>query len=115
LREVVLPPIQNVAESASRSPFSSFTKLLLGWYPLLNSFIPLYRSLMFLFLLFVAISSILSFRYSLFLFLPYTPDIQQGFLLNVDDRKEKCQALDMPPSYRRSSISLVNWSLKDAT
>jgi hypothetical protein len=33
-------------ESASRSQFFSFTKLLLGCYPFLNSFNPLYRSLM---------------------------------------------------------------------
>jgi hypothetical protein len=39
--------------SASRSPFSSFTKLLLGWQLLLNSFSLLHRSLMFLFLIFL--------------------------------------------------------------
>jgi hypothetical protein len=38
-------------------------------YPFLNSFMPLYKSLMFLFLLLVSSSLILSLRYSLFLFL----------------------------------------------
>jgi hypothetical protein len=56
-------------ESANRSPFSSFTSLFLGWCPLLNSFIPLYRSLMFLSLMFVASSFFLSFVHSLYLFL----------------------------------------------
>jgi hypothetical protein len=46
-----------------------FTKLLLGWWTVLNLFIPLHRSLMFLFLLFVASSLILCIRYSLFLLL----------------------------------------------
>jgi hypothetical protein len=37
------------------SSFSSFTTLFLGWQPLLNWVIHLYRSLMFLFLLFVSL------------------------------------------------------------
>jgi hypothetical protein len=55
-------------ESATRSPFSSFTTLFLGWYPLLKSLIPLYKSLILFFLLFVSSSLILAFRYSFFLF-----------------------------------------------
>jgi hypothetical protein len=62
-------PIKMLWKSASRPPFSSFTKLLPGWQPLLNSSLSLYRSLMFLVLVFVASSLILSFRYSFFLFL----------------------------------------------
>jgi hypothetical protein len=46
---------------------------------------------------------------------PYTPDSQRGFLLNMDDRKENRQALDMPPSYTGSLISVVNWGWKDGT
>jgi hypothetical protein len=30
-RDVIFPPIQKLWESESRSPFSFFTKLLLGW------------------------------------------------------------------------------------
>jgi hypothetical protein len=52
----------------SRLPFSSFISLILGWYPFLNSFMPLCKSLIFLFLLLVSSSLILSYRYSLFFF-----------------------------------------------
>src|SRR5215470_18049717 len=69
LGKMIPPPSQILWESATRSPFSSFTTLVLGWYPLLNSLIPLYKSLIFLFLLFVSSSLILAFRYSFFLFL----------------------------------------------
>jgi hypothetical protein len=40
-------------ESASRSPFSSFRKLIPGWKFLLNLCISLHRSLLFLFLIFL--------------------------------------------------------------
>jgi hypothetical protein len=33
----------------------------------------------------------------------------------MDDRKGKCKALDMTPSYRGSLISVVNWGWKDVT
>jgi hypothetical protein len=51
-------------ESVTKSPFSSFTILVLGWYPFLRSLLPLYKSLIFLFLRLVSNSSILAFRYS---------------------------------------------------
>jgi hypothetical protein len=47
--------------SASRLPLSSYTSLVVGWNPFLNSFMPLYSSLMFLFLLFDSGSLILTF------------------------------------------------------
>jgi hypothetical protein len=40
---------------------------------------------------------------------PDTPDIQWRLLLNMDERKGRCQALDMPSSFRRSLISVINW------
>src|SRR5215469_6738458 len=55
--------------SATKSHFSSFTIIVLGWYPFLKSLMPLYKSLTFLILLLVSSSSILAFRYSFFLFL----------------------------------------------
>jgi hypothetical protein len=54
-------------ESSSRSPSSSFTKLLLGWQPFLN--ILIYKPLVSL--PYVASSFILSFRYSSCMFLTY--------------------------------------------
>src|SRR5215469_16118303 len=56
-------------ESATKSPFSSFTIIVLGWYPFLKTLMPLYKSLTFLTLLLVSSSSILAFRYAFFLFL----------------------------------------------
>jgi hypothetical protein len=53
--------LKMVWESASRSPFSFITSLLIGWQPLLNSFIPLYTSLIFLFFASSLILSIYSF------------------------------------------------------
>jgi hypothetical protein len=50
----------------SRSPFSFFSKLLLGWWRLSNSVILLYRFQIFLLVMFIASSLILSSRYSLF-------------------------------------------------
>ena len=50
-------------ESATKSLFSSFTILVLGWYPFLKSLMPLHKSLTFLNLLLVSSSSILAFRY----------------------------------------------------
>ena len=55
-------------ESTTKSPFSSFTILHLGWYPFLKSLMPIYKSLMFVILLLVSSSSILAFRYSSFCF-----------------------------------------------
>ena len=49
-------------ESATKSPFSSFTILHLGWYPFLKSLMPLYKSLMFWILLLVSSSSILALQ-----------------------------------------------------
>ena len=57
-----------LCESATRSPFSSFTILHLVWYPFLKSLMPLYKSLMFLFLLLVSSSSSLAYRYAFFYF-----------------------------------------------
>ena len=58
-------------ESATRSPFSSFAILHLGWCPFLKSLMPLYKSLMFLFLLLVSGSKILALRYAFFFSLKY--------------------------------------------
>ena len=55
-------------ESATKSPFSSFSILVLGWYLFLKSLMCVYKSLIFLILLLVLSSSILAFRYP-FLFL----------------------------------------------
>jgi hypothetical protein len=49
--------------------FSFFIILNLGWYPFLNSFMPLYKSVIFLFLILVSTSLILPFICSLFFFL----------------------------------------------
>ena len=54
-------------ESATKSPFSSFPILHLGWYPFLKSLMPVYKSLMFWILLLVSSSSILALRYAFFL------------------------------------------------
>src|SRR5215475_12561829 len=56
-------------ESATKSPFSSFTIPLLGRYPFLTSLMPLYKSLILFILLLVSSSSILPFKYAFFLFL----------------------------------------------
>ena len=53
-------------ESATRSPFSSFTILHLAWYPFLKSLMPLFKSLIFFILLLVSSSSILALRYAFF-------------------------------------------------
>ena len=54
-------------ESATKSPFSSFTILHLGWYSFLKSLVPLYKSLKFWILLLVSNSSILALRYACYL------------------------------------------------
>ena len=56
-------------ESATKSSFSSFTILHLGWYLFVKSLMPLYKSLMFWILLLFSSSSILALRYAFFLFL----------------------------------------------
>jgi len=68
--KVILPHIQNIVGICRQN---TIIILLLCWYPYLNSFMPLYKSLIFLFLLFVSNSLILSFRYSHFLLLKVLP------------------------------------------
>jgi len=53
-------------ESATKSPFSSFTIPVLGWYPFLTSLMPLYKSLILFILLLVSSSLILPFKYAFF-------------------------------------------------
>src|SRR5215469_1627350 len=43
LGEIVPPPRIILWESATKSPFSSFTIIVLGWYPFLKSLMPLYQ------------------------------------------------------------------------
>ena len=97
LGQIILPVIQNTAGICIRSPSSSFSKLVPGTEPLLtlltwrilwtptnaskwqmgfnsvfkglNSLIPLYKSLIFLFLLFVSSSLIWYIKHSHLLFL----------------------------------------------
>ena len=64
-----LHPVIILWESATKSPFSSFTIKVLGRYPFLKSLMPLYKSVILLILLLASSSSILAFRYAFFLFL----------------------------------------------
>ena len=51
LREMVPPPSQNTVGVGSQITFLTFTTLVLGWLPFLQSLIPLYNSLIFFILL----------------------------------------------------------------
>jgi len=68
--EKKLPHLAKILwESATISPLSSFTTLVLSWLPFLKSLMPLYKSLIFFILLLVSSSSIYSFQICL-LFVP---------------------------------------------
>jgi hypothetical protein len=56
-------------ESVTELPFSYFTIPVLGWYRFLTSLMPPYKPLILLILLLVFSSSILPFKYAVFLFL----------------------------------------------